>query len=769
MTTLRDTECRQSNGSNITIVRQHPGQIKIIIHNNKMNAKIQPSDIISHIRTNEEDKTLYYQSNYNHCIGVANLAKHFAESFGMGGWGYTLGLLHDKGKENRQFQAYIRDINGIPRQSDYTPMGKAHAYVGAVIAKNIYGRQALQLFCNQIASHHRGLYDYCELEEIIKKPIPVEIKVETNRYPLEAPLFKMNSNDFHHLSRMLYSCLVDADYLDTEAFLREDDATERGCYSSMDSLKSLLEKYLKQLELKAIKSDINKIRKNIQSYCKDMSNLPKGFYSLTVPTGGGKTLSSLLWAIRHATFHGMKRIIIAIPYTSIIVQTANVLKQIFGEENVLEHHSDFDPSSIKNTHLRHKAKLATENWDYPIIVTTNVQLFESMFSNKPSICRKLHNIANSIIILDEVQTLPTDFLQPIVDSLKSYQKMFGISVLLTTASQPILSGIIEGCNPNTVFSGIDNITEIAPQNYDLHNKLRRVQLEFDETISSYDDIASRLSEHKRVLCIVNTRNDAREIFSRLPKEGSVIHLSRMMCPRHISQSIKNLKKKLAEDNDKIIRVVSTQLIEAGVDIDFPVVYRQEAGLDSILQAAGRCNREGKQLLATTHIFSLASEHNLHGSIKDANQARINMTNVKDWFSPQAMNEYFKQLYCRKETFDKKKIKDLLYKSTEMCFEKASKEFHLIEDNGKSVIVNFDFSNKLFYQFKNHGITYSLIKELAQFSVTIHDRDFHKLLEYGAIEEIIEGTGLFIINDKAQYDDNIGLRLDNHWMNELLMV
>ena len=217
----------------------------------------------------------------------------------------------------------------------------------------------------------------------------------------------------------------------------------------------------------------------------------------------------------------------------------------------------------------------------------------------------------------------------------------------------------------------------------------------------------------------------------------------------------------------MIRVVATQLIEAGVDIDFPVVYRQEAGLDSILQAAGRCNREGKLNVATTYVFSLSKEHNLHGNIVDANHARLNMVNAKDWFAPDTMTEYFRQLYCRKETFDKQDIKTLLYKPAEMCFAEAAKLFRLIEEVGRSVVVNMDESLSVVERLKSEGITYSLMKQLSQYSVNIHERDFQKLKSYGAIEEVLEG--IYVINDRAQYDENIGLRLDNHWMNEILTI
>ena len=505
-------------------------------------------DIISHIY---KDATGQWkiQTNAEHSNNVAKLARSFADELGMGMWGYVLGMLHDKGKESDAFQSYIR------KESGFTPEAKCslehnHAFVGGIIAKSIYGKGSESLLCNQIISHHSGLHDYCQIEETLKKDIPSDVNRCVEKIHLNRPPFSLSpikgckgmTSDANHLSRMLFSCLVDADYLDTELFMDEKSARKRINGISLQSLLPLLETYIDNLQKRSSESEVNAIRRTVQERCVSVSNVEKGFYSLTVPTGGGKTLSSLVWALKHAVHNGMKRIIIAIPYTSIIVQTASILKQIFGEEAVLEHHSNFDPQSLKSKEMQHKAKLATENWDYPIVVTTNVQLFESMFSNKPSDCRKLHNIVNSVIILDEVQTLPTDYLQPIVDALKSYQRMFGISVLFTTASQPVLSGLIEGCNPKAVFQGIDNITEIIPKEYVLHDKLRRVRLEIDNTGSTYNEIADQLSQHNKVLCIVNTRNDARELFERLPKEGMTIHLSRMMCPRHVSKPFKRLSK-----------------------------------------------------------------------------------------------------------------------------------------------------------------------------------------------------------------------------------
>lgn len=347
--------------------------------------------IISHLYQDRNDGHWEIQSNEDHSNGVAELASRFAGEFGMAPWGKLLGLLHDKGKESNAFQRHIM------KESGYEPEAKVvgdyhHAYVGGIIARKLYGKAFDNFFVNQIVSHHSGLHDTDELNSILDKEVPEEINMAVSRTELNKPPKCENVKaDFHHLARMLYSCLVDADYLDTEAFMDKSSSDLRNVKSELKELMPILDKYLQDLKRGALDSDVNAVRNQVQAQCLKMSNSPSGFYSLTVPTGGGKTLSSLLWAMHHALRNGQKRIIIAIPYTSIIVQTASILRKIFGEENVLEHHSNVEPELIRNEECRERMKLATENWDYPIIVTTNVQLFESMFSNKPSKCRKLHN------------------------------------------------------------------------------------------------------------------------------------------------------------------------------------------------------------------------------------------------------------------------------------------------------------------------------------------------------------------------------------------
>lgn len=737
------------------------------------------AQVISHLYWNEDKQVWIIQTNDDHQKGVAELAEKFAKEFKLPSWGRALGLLHDKGKERKAFQQYIRQVNGIQVTNKSHYADHNHAFVGGILAKELMGKNIRELLANQIISHHTGLHDYVDTESILDEmELPEEINKNNINIDLqalakefkEAQFFNEEKKlkQFHHLSRMLFSCLVDADRLDTERFMNVGSWKKRKCLHKLADLQPKFEAYMQKLQANASDTKVNKIRKLVQKQCLKMSSKDKGFYSLTVPTGGGKTLSSLLWAMKHAITHNMSRIIIAIPYTSIIMQTAALLKNIFGEENVLEHHSNFNPDNIKDETIREKAQLATENWNYPIIVTTNVQLFESMFSNKPSVCRKLHNIVNSVIILDEVQTLPTDFLQPIVDGLKAYQSMFGISVLFTTASQPVLSGLIEGTNPHVRFNGIDNITEIIPDEYKLHDKLRRVEIKIDKDGRTYDEISAMLTKYNKVLCIVNTRKDAKELYDRLPNEGIKLHLSKMMCPAHISKTIYEIKKLLKDETQPILRVVATQLVEAGVDIDFPIVFRQEAGLDSILQAAGRCNREGIDHIGHTFVFSLSADKRIpYGSIREANNARKNLPNDSDWFSPSVMEMYFKRLYSQKSTFDKNDIKYYLYKYSELCFEKASKAFKLIEDTGVNVIVNWGDSMKYIKKLKESGITYLLMKQLAQFTVNIHQHDFEQLVNYGVIEEIL--TNIYVLTYSTQYDNATGINLDNHWTEETLTI
>lgn len=716
--------------------------------------------IISHVLLQERR----VQTNDEHQLNVAELAATFAAEFGWAEIGRIAGLLHDKGKEQEAWQKYIRGVTGYSDEYANIACRPNHSYVGACIAQKQYP-QIAPLIAQPVAGHHRGLYDYCDYIEETKRDIPDDVIID-DPLPYSLPnLAGGKQHDFHHLIRMLFSCLVDADSLDTEAFMSPEQASLRGSRTSMEELLDKLKQYLQKLHAESGRTEVNDVRNYVQKQCVNESQGDTGFYSLTVPTGGGKTLASVLWALHHAVKNRLQRIIIAIPYTSIIVQTASILKRIFGDENVLEHHSNLNPEDIGDKELRERLQLATENWDYPIIVTTNVQLFESLFSNKRSDCRKLHNIVNSVIILDEVQTLPLGFYKPIVDTLDTLHRLFGVSVLFTTASQPVLSGRIKGTC--TSFDALTSIHEIIPSEARLHDKLRRVDLKFMEGSRTYDEVAEELSRHQKVLCIVNTRKDAKKLFDRLPKEGICLHLSRMMCPAHVADTIRCIKEALQGAGNEPIRVVATQLIEAGVDIDFPVVYRQEAGLDSILQAAGRCNREGKLGVSHTYVFSLGKEHPLPlGYITQTNDARLGMGQHHDWFSPEAMKSYFQQLHSRTGNFDGRQIEQLLYKR-ECEFEEAARQFRLIDDDTISVIVNWNGSADLYQQLISQGPSYSLMKKLARYSVSVRKRDFKKLRDMDAIEEPFEN--IYTITNPDFYKEDTGLSLDNQWLEETYIV
>lgn len=725
----------------------------------------QSSLIISHVRQSD----MKVQSNDEHQNGVAKMAQCFAAEFGFSDCGKIMGLLHDKGKEQKGWQKYIQGVTGYNEEYVRVTSGPKHSYVGAVIAQKLYP-QIAPLIAQPIAGHHRGLYDYCTYIEETKREIPDDVTIDEAipyQFPQLPNVEKKDLRDLHHILRMLFSCLVDADSLDTEAFLNPEQAKLRGCHTSVQELLVKLGKHLGELRDNAPNTEVNSVRNYVQERCVKESQGECGFYSLTVPTGGGKTLASVLWALHHAVKNNLHRIIIAIPYTSIIVQTARILKNIFGEENVLEHHSNVVMNKDKDTEHIERLQLATENWDYPIIVTTNVQLFESLFSNKRSDCRKLHNIVNSVIILDEIQTLPMGFYKPIVHTLDTLHRVFGVSVLFTTASQPILNGRIECSDQRESFDALQDIHEIIPADAQLHDKLRRVRLDFIEESMSYDAIATEMTRYDRALCIVNTRRDAKEIYNRLPKGEICLHLSRMMCPAHVAATITTMKETMENKETNPIRVIATQLIEAGVDVDFPVVFRQEAGLDSILQAAGRCNREGKSALCTTYVFSLSKEQTLPpGFITQSNNARKAMGTDHDWFSPESMKSYFHQLHSRVDTFDKQQMEALLYKFN--CeFEEAAKQFHLIDDNTLSVIINWGGSMKLYQELLSQGPSYSLLKELAQYSVNIRKRDFDKLRGMGAIEEPYEN--IFAITNPNFYHPETGLTMDNQWLEETYII
>ena len=728
--------------------------------------------IISHLYNDGE---WHIQTNDEHCQGVAQLAASFAKEFGYEQWGYLIGLLHDRGKERRGFQQYIRQNSGYDDMARSTD-SHFHSVIGAIVGHDLKSYDTVYWLSNPIAGHHRGLYDTDELKKVLSEKIPSEVNRSVPDVKLPMPSIIPRPDEFSQIERMLFSCLVDADRLDTERFMKREEYEKRGGGADMQSLRECLNIFLEKLGSKE-STPINLIRRQIQGYCRNAAGLTPGFFELTVPTGGGKTIASVLWAIEHAVAHGKKRIVIAIPFTSIIVQTAAILKNIFGNENVLEHHSAMSGSEVdintdgieSNTGKSYDIQLAAENWDAPIVVTTNVQLFESMFSNKPGVCRKLHSLCNSVVVLDEVQSLPMSLLQPIVDAMKSYVKLFGTSFLFCTASQPVLDGNWRG-NSQACFKGIDRkkIREIIPKEMALHDRMRRVRLEFDLKDEDYSTIAERISTIGKVLCIVNTRKTAYEIYSRLPGDLEVkYHLSRQMCQAHILDTLNEIKERLSEGDD--VAVVSTQLIEAGVDIDFPVVFRELAGLDSILQAAGRCNREGKLASGTAHVFSLAKA-GMATSLKEACYVMRDLIDIMpeaDWFSADIMRKYYEHLYARVSSYDKPEITEKLSNPCNCEYEAASEAFKMIDDNGMDIIVNYGEAPSLIEELKNDGFSKALSRKLGRYSVTINKTTFDEFRKVGLIEEV--APAVYYIPLKDQYNQKTGLKTDNQYLEQPLVV
>lgn len=715
---------------------------------------------IKHVNDNWE-----IQSINDHCKGTAALAEGMAAAFGANEWARLCGLWHDIGKYSPEFQHHIIASSGF--DATVRDPGKVdHATAGTQFAYEKLKDQYLPItYC--ICGHHCGLMDYSgngrsnlrfhlsqqsrHYIDNIRRFLPKDIKIPK----LPVPKFDNDSRNpkaWHLWIRMLFSCLVDADWLDTERFMKPDDYTARGKYSTLAQMKPILDAYLSDLGKRSVATKVNVIRAEVQDACRKAGSLPQGIYTLTVPTGGGKTLSSLLWAMEHAIRHGLERIIIAIPYTSIVTQTADRLRGIFGSGNVVEHHSFVDYDTMPDNPKR-KMKLATENWDAPIIVTTNVQLFESLYSNKSSHCRKLHNMAQSVLILDEVQTLPAENLRPIIDILDSLGKYMGTSILFTTATQPAFTGIIG--SGLAKFKGLEG-KEIINDVDGLFSEMHRVRINFEKEPYSYDTLANKISESEQMLCVVNTRGEAQRLYEVLPDKGETVHLSRMMCQEHISKKINTIKEKLK--NGEPIKVVSTQLIEAGVDIDFPVVWREMAGLDSIAQSAGRCNREGRQAQGHVHVFQLKGSR-LRGIMAKAAATARDLLDAgeDDFLSPKTAKDYFRLFYAKLNDTDKSGITDLLYKP---CpdFKSAANAFRMIDDNMLTIYVPYSKKGEsLIEQLRNGEYSTGLLRQLQRYSVNVPIGRHDDVERMGALKL---ADYVYVLPDCSNYDDNVGLVFDN---------
>jgi CRISPR-associated endonuclease/helicase Cas3 len=711
----------------------------------------------AHIR--ESDKTR--QSLEDHLNNVACLAKGFAETFNAGEWAYLAGLWHDIGKYSAEFQRRLHLLSD-DENSETSPGKVDHSTAGAQHSFSSLS-QVGKMIAYAIAGHHAGLpegksNELSCLTERLKKSIPdissCPNEILSNPYKISLP-FLLDSSSPNRASfqlwlyiKMIYSSLVDADFLDTEAFMNPEKASWRSGYPQIELLWRNLSLTLDKM--KTTSSPINIKRTEILDECMKASELKPGLFSLTVPTGGGKTISSLAFALNHALKFKMKRIIYVIPYTSIIEQNAEVFRKILGDNSVLEHHSNFEPD-FEDSRL----KLAAENWDVPLIVTTNVQFFESLFACRTSVNRKLHNIAGSVVILDEAQMLPLHLLKPCLEVLRELALHYNSSIVLCTATQPALS------KRDDFKEGLENVREIITDPVSLYRTFKRVKTNILPDISD-DELAEKILSSEQVLCVVNTRKHARELFEKIKDNAGVFHLSALMCPVHRSKVLSLIRKALSDG--KTCRVVSTSLIEAGVDIDFPVVYRALSGIDSIAQAAGRCNREGR-LKEPGQVFVFSQKGSSPpGYLKQSAQtAELIMRKYEELLSIEAIEDYFNSIYWLKG--DGLDAKDILadlaegMKTGDFPFRVIAGKFRIIEEFTDPVIIPFnDEAGKIINELKYSEFPSHAVRKAQRFTVQIHRKALAGLICAGSVEVVNEQY--YVLTNMDLYKDDIGLFFDD---------
>lgn len=689
------------------------------------------------------------QSLRDHLQGTAELAGTFASAFGKYDWGYCCGMLHDIGKYSDAFQHKIK-TNGTEMVD--------HATAGAQVCKKLDGFYSFMSYC--IAGHHAGLPDYGNQADRASAPTlsgRMKKKVEDyGAYRAEIKIPPISGLPFNvkacvdpdfSLSvfiRMLYSCLVDADFLDTEQFMKNGN-TGREQGEPMEVLLKKLEAYVAKWKKETDLHTVNGRRTTILNTCLDGGNLDKGLFRLTVPTGGGKTVASMAFALRHAVKHHMRRVIYVVPYTSIIEQNAQIFREILGAENVLENHCNVDYGDSEELKPMH---LAAENWDKPVVVTTNVQFFESLFSNKSSKCRKLHNIANSVIVFDEAQMLPNNYLKPCVAMIEELVNMYEASVVLCTATQPALDSFFVKRKP----------IELCPNPEELFNFFKRVTYKNLGTVGQ-EMFLEHLKEEYQVLCIVNTKKRAQKLYRELQGEG-VYHLSTSMCPKHRKIVLEEIRRCL--ENKKKCVVIATSLVEAGVDLDFCTVYRQLAGVDSMIQAAGRCNREGKNPAAESYVYLFQFDERewTPGQRQQMDVAKVLMEDYEQLDDLQCIERYFQMLYHLKgDSLDKKHILEE-FKRRNYHFAKVGKEFRLIEEDTVTIFINFDEeAEALLGELKNKGFTKARMRKAGQYCVNVYRCDFDKIYGAGMLRPIAEDIkDFYVLEDQDAYSMECGLDL-----------
>ena len=773
-----------------------------------------PDPIIAHTR---EDGSI--QSLPEHIEGVAQHCAQFLEQAGLpelAPLGRLLAQLHDAGKAQPAFQRYI-----LGESTAKAP----HSAAGALLATSLLHElseelqlkklpRTSQLLAYAISGHHRGLYDYAELrnklEEVDCKDrckktaealtnLRSEIQSWTKEYgeSTESSLRELAkkvgaTEQAQALIRLLFSCLVDADFLDTEAFMDEErKECRQEATSGYASLEVLRDRLTKHMEGFSKEGAINEARSAFLNRCRAHGRTcPKGYYSLFLPTGGGKTLSSMAWALETALKHEAQRIIYVIPYTSIITQTAGIFREIFGEEHVLEHHSDISfagGEASQEAERYERTRLLAENWDAPIIVTTNVQFFESLFSHKVSRNRKVHSIANSVVVFDEVQMFPTEFLSPMLRLLDDLKHIYGTQLLFCSATLPPFdkdhSSPFKKVNDYHQLS--DAIQPIVPEDPGLFKVFDRVIYHLEEKTYTTEELAQALGQHASALCVVNSRRDAAQLYRALLETGKeaqdVIHLSRNMCSAHLKERIAEIRQRLKEDIPTI--VISTQLIEAGVDIDLPIVYRAISGLDSIVQAGGRCNREGKRPVpGEVYVFSLSDGGKAVGAIAQGQHATrylLDNTEAETYTSIplELIEAYYRRYYSSVGSFDTKHVLEDLYDEEEakrwrFDFEQASDAFRLIDNVDHDLFVPYARGKELIEELQRQTLRLDrrTMRELQQYHVSISKWKYEELKEARLLSEVVvnrDTKQTILVLAPQGYDEALGVCTTNPLLDEPL--
>ncbi|MEL6927980.1 MAG: CRISPR-associated helicase Cas3' [Cyanobacteria bacterium J06600_6] len=694
----------------------------------------------------------------SHLSKVAMLAREFSGKFNASKLGYYAGLWHDLGKYNPEFQEYLKQCYRATELEENPPSQKIpHAKYGAKLASEKFPPLAPLIY-----GHHSGLPKKEDLKDrleeidlnihrqILNNASSESLSLEIRDSIIERQLSNLATDEysFELLLRILFSCLVDADYLDTETHFNPEQAEIRNTNKEREDLQigylwQTLESSQKKLIADAEDTQVNQVRSQVYDSCLDAAKLKPGIFRLAVPTGGGKTLSGLAFALAHAVENNLERVIVAVPYTSIIEQTVKVYRNVLGADAVLEHHSAIQPDKENEEDARLRqaiARLATQNWDTPLIVTTTVQLLESLFARRPSKCRKLHNVVNSVIILDEVQTLPVSLLEPILNVLNDLCDRYNVSVVLCTATQPAFD------LNNAYLEGFPNgsIRDIVPQELAQKHfsELSRVNYNLPESAWSWQNLAEDLLNRKisQALIILNTRKDALnalDLIGNGTNKEHLFHLSTLLCGQHRREVLTQVKERLKNNQPCIL--VSTQVVEAGVDLDFPLVYRAIAPLDRIVQAAGRCNREGKLDKGEIVLFSPQEGKIPPGEYETAVNETTKLLRREniDLHDPNIFTEYFSCLYQDLNT-DKHKIQK--YRQS-FDYLEVAKNFKLIPDDTTPVVIDYDDrASEVIQKIRKRGLRSQDLRTLQPYLVNLRDHEFKQT--EALREPIAEGIWLW---------------------------